>query len=71
MSMVDKVVSIVGILASLAAAAIFLRASFIEVPNNIDTFVDELQRAGRWNSAGCFAAFLAALCAACAFFRTL
>jgi hypothetical protein len=71
MSLVDKIISVVGVLASLATAAIFLRASFIEVPNNIDTFIDELQRIGRWNSAGCFAAFVAALCAAYAFFRTL
>jgi hypothetical protein len=69
--MVDKVIGLAGIVASLAAAIIFLRASFIEVPDNIDTIVGELQRMSRWNSAGCFAAFLAAACASYAFFRTL
>jgi hypothetical protein len=71
MIIADKIVGIVGIVASLVAAIILLRASFIEVPDNIDTFIGELQRIGLWSSAGCFAAFMAAVCGAYVFCRAL
>jgi hypothetical protein len=45
-------ISIVDLLSSGIAAAFWLRAALITVPDNIDTFVTELQRAGRWNAAG-------------------
>jgi hypothetical protein len=69
MSLVDKIVTLVGLLASLAAAAYWLWASLIEVPDNIDTIVGELQRIGRLNAWAALAALIAALCAAYGFWR--
>jgi hypothetical protein len=43
MSLVDKIVTSVGLPASLAAAGFWLWASLIEVPDNIDTIVGKLQ----------------------------
>lgn len=71
MGSVDKAVAIIGVVSTLSAAGIFLRGALIEVPNSQDDFIDVLQLIGRWNSAGCIAAFVAALCAAYAFFRTI
>jgi hypothetical protein len=48
-----------------------LRASLIDVPDNIDTIVGELQRMGRWNAWAAFAAFVAALCTAYALWRNI
>jgi len=44
MSIADKIVTSIGLAASLAASGLWLWGSLIEVPNNIDTIVGELQR---------------------------
>jgi hypothetical protein len=64
-STLDKAAGIIGVLAALAAAGLWLRTSVIDVPNNIDTIVGELQRMGRWNAWAAFASFVAALCGLC------
>jgi hypothetical protein len=66
----DKVFAIIGVISTLAAAR-FLARFVIKVPDSQDHFIDALQLIGRWNAAGCVAAFVAALCAAYAFLRTL
>jgi hypothetical protein len=71
MSSVDKFVTIIGLAASLAAAALWLWGSLIDVPDNIDTIVGELQRIGRVNAWAAMAALAAAVCAAYAFWRQL
>jgi hypothetical protein len=71
MSGVDKIVTSVGLLASLAAASFWLWGSLIEVPDNIDTIVGELQRIGRVNAWAALCALVAALCAAHAFWRQM
>jgi len=70
-STLDKAAGIIGVLAALAAAGLWLRASVIDVPNNIDTIVGELQRMGRWNASAAFASFVAALCGAYALWSQL
>jgi hypothetical protein len=65
----DGGVALAGIMSSLAAAGLWLYASRIEVPDNIDTFIGELQRISRWNALAAVAAAIAALCAAYAFAR--
>jgi hypothetical protein len=67
----DKMIAVVGIAASLLAAGLWLWASLITVPDNIDTIVAELQRIGRINAGAAFAAVVAALCAAFTFWRSL
>jgi hypothetical protein len=51
--------------AALAAAVLWAKSASIEVPHNIDTIVDELQRMGMWSGwaalASCIAAVLGAL----------
>jgi hypothetical protein len=66
-----KIVTTVGLLASLAAAGFWLWGSLIEIPDNIDTIVSELQRVGRLNAWAALAALIAALCAAHAFWRQM
>jgi hypothetical protein len=63
----DRIVAIIGMAASLAAAGLWLWGSLIDVPNNIDTIVGELQRIGKVNAWAATAALIAALCAAYAF----
>jgi len=58
-----------GAVSALVAACLFLYSSRIEVPDNIDTMMGEFQRIGRWNSYGCWAAFVGALCATYIFLR--
>jgi hypothetical protein len=53
----------VGIVASVLAAAFWLWASLLKVPDNIDTFIPALQKIGRLNAYGALAASVAALCA--------
>jgi hypothetical protein len=52
-----------GILATAAAAILWLWASLVDVPDNIDTFVGQLQRASRLNAWAALAACVAASCA--------
>lgn len=56
------IVSTIGVVSSGLAAALWLRAALIVVPDNIDTFIAELKRAGRWNAAGAIAACIAFVC---------
>ena len=63
-----SLINVVGSIAAIIAAGLWLYASLITVPNNIDTIVGELQRISRWNAYAAWAAVVAALCAAYAFF---
>ena len=54
----------IGMVASGLAAACFLRSTFITVPDNIDTMVGEMQRAGRWNAVATALACVAFICQA-------
>jgi hypothetical protein len=65
MSLIDKFVTMVGLVASVAAASLWLWGSLIDVPDNIDTIVRELQRIGRVNAWAAIAALVAALCRLC------
>lgn len=50
--------------ASGLAALLWAKAALIWVPDNKETFVGELQRAGRWNAAAALFACIAFLCQA-------
>jgi hypothetical protein len=65
---VTSLVNVVGAIAALIAAGLWLYASLITVPDNIDTIMDELRRISRWNAYAAGAAAVAALCAGYAFF---
>ena len=67
----DKLIAVVGIAASLLVAGLWLWASLIAVPDNIDTIVAELQRVGRISAGAAGAAMVAAMCAAYSFWRSL
>lgn len=69
--MMDRVVALFGLAFSLLAAALWLWASLINVPDNLDTIVGELQRMGRINAGAAGAAVVAALCAAFGFWRSM
>ena len=58
--MTTAIVQWIGIVSSGLAAALWLRAAFITVPDNIDTMISVMHRAGCWNAA-------AAACACIAF----
>lgn len=47
---------IAAIAASFAAAALGLRAATVQVRDNLDKFMSDLQRQGRWASWAAFAA---------------
>ena len=64
----NKVVTLIGLVASLAAAIFWLWGLLISVPDNIDTIVGELQRIGLWAA---MAALVAAVCAAYGFWQRL
>jgi hypothetical protein len=63
------IVRSLGCLASLTAAFLWWYASVLEVPDNIDTFIGELQRISRWNSYAAMAAGVAAFCGVYQFVR--
>ena len=71
MATADTVVGSLGFLMSLLAAGLWLCASLIKVPDNIDTFIGVLQRIGRLNAYGAGAACAASLCAAYTFARSV
>lgn len=50
-----------GAISAAFAAAFWLWASLVVVPDNVDTFVSEMQRIGRLNAYGASAACVAAL----------
>ncbi len=68
---INTVVAGVGAAASLLAAGLWLWASLVSVPDNIDTFIEALQRASRFNAYGAGAAAVAALCATFLFARQI
>lgn len=71
MTRIDFIVGVVGVLTSVGAAVFWLWSSLIEVPDNIDTFIGELQRIGRMNARGAMCACVAAICGTYAFARGL
>jgi hypothetical protein len=64
MSTFDRIVRIIAAAAAFVAAVLWLNASLIDVPDNLDTIVGELQRMGWWNARAAFASFVAAFCGA-------
>ena len=44
---INAIVSGLGVVATLLAASLWLRASLVPLPDNIDTFIGALQRASR------------------------
>ncbi len=69
MKYVDLAIGGIGIVAASLAAYWWLKASLVEVPDNLDTFIGELQRAARLNAYGAAAACAAAVCAVYTFIR--
>ena len=68
---INTVVAGVGAVAIVLAAGLWLWASLVPVPDNIDTFIEALQRASRLNAYGAGAVAVAALCAAFRFARQI
>lgn len=68
---IDSIVAGLGAVAGVLAASLWLWASLVPVPDNIDTFIDALQRASRLNAYGAAAAAVAALCAGFLFARQI
>lgn len=69
--MMDRAIALLGVIFSLLAAGLWLWASLIKVPDNIDTIVGKLQRMGRVNAGAAGAAVIAATCAAYGFWRSM
>ena len=63
--MLRIIVRVIVDVAAMTAAVLWFNSARIEVPDNIDTIVQELQRIGYWNGwaarCSCFAAFLGAV----------
>lgn len=57
-----EIANAMGVDAVGVAAGLWLWASMIAVPDNIDTIVSELQRIGRLNASAAGAACIAAVC---------
>ena len=68
---IDMVVAGVGAVAGITAAAFWLWASLVNIPDNMDTFIAALQWASRLSAYGAGAASLGALCAAFLFGRQI
>ena len=71
MKVLDIIANGLGAVASFAAACFWLRSALIDVPDNMDTFVRELQRIAWWNSGAAMAATVAAVCGFYLFIRQL
>ena len=54
-------VSLIGAAAAFVSATCWTISARIEVPNNIDTIVQELQHVGYWNSVAATASCVAAI----------
>jgi hypothetical protein len=63
----NYIAGIGGVLSSFAAAFLWWYASVLEVPDNIDTFIEALQEISRWNSRAAIASGIAAVCLAFTF----
>ena len=68
---INTAVSGLGVVAGVVAAYWWLRASLVDMPDNIDTFIAALQLASRFNAYGATAAVVGALCAAFLFARQI
>ncbi len=68
---IDSIVAGLGAVAGVLAAALWLWASLVPIPDNIDAFIGALQRASRLNAYGAGAAAMAALCATFLFVRQI
>ena len=66
---INKVVAGVGAVAGFLAAVLWLWASLVPVPDNMDTFIGALQWSSRLNASGAGAQAVAAVCAAFLFTR--
>jgi hypothetical protein len=66
----DIFVGVLGALASFAAGVFWLWVSLIPVPDNLDTFIGDLQRISQFNAYGAGCACMAAICGAYTFIRT-
>jgi hypothetical protein len=53
--------TVAAALFGIASAVLWWVAASIVVPDNIDTFIGELQRAGKWNARAATCASIAAL----------
>jgi hypothetical protein len=67
----DTIVGLLGVMTTLAAGAFWLWVSLIPVPDNLDTFIGDLQRISQINAYGAGCACVAALCGAYTFARTI
>ena len=68
---IDSIIAGLGAVAGVLAAALWLWASLVPIPANIDAFIGALQRASRLNAYGAGAAAMAALCATFLFVRQI
>jgi hypothetical protein len=63
--MSHTIVRVIVAVAAMTAAVLWFNSARVEVPDNIDTIVQELQRIGYWNGwaarCSCIAAFLGAV----------
>ena len=57
----------IGTVAAAVAAVFWFWSATITVPDNIDTFIGELQRISRYSAYGATAAGVAAICGAIVF----
>lgn len=64
-----KVLSFLAAFLWLASAVLWALGAMVKIPHNQDTFIGELQRAGRWNSCAaataCAAAVVSGVVAIC------
>ncbi|ESZ04965.1 hypothetical protein X737_36415 [Mesorhizobium sp. L48C026A00] len=64
-------INLIGLLSTGLAAVFWLVAASIRLPDNINTFIRELQRAGQWNAAGGISACVGFACQAILFWTNL
>jgi hypothetical protein len=67
----DIIVGILGVLSTFMAGVFWLWVSLIPVPDNLDTFIGDLQRISQINAYGAGCACVAAICGAYTFARTI
>lgn len=68
--MSTRLIGGVGAVAAIAAAGFWFWASVLPVPDNLDTFIPELQRISRISALGAAAAGVAAVCTSIVFWRS-
>ena len=67
----DTIVGVLGVMTTFAAGAFWLWVSLIPVPDDLDTFIGDLQRISQINAYGAGCACVAAICGAYTFARTI